>query len=570
MDRKNYIKNNLIFFLIFLLIGFSATSSLGGYSIQTNTQLLIKEPLGVPLNNGYIDAYWKFDECNGDILEDSSGHDYDGTIYGASWTTGYSGCALEFDGTDDYVDLDIHSKDIGFNKTDDLIFSLRFWSTSSQGGIMYCLAGSKHVPEALIQLCSNGSILFKVWTTVCGIACFSNENRNDGVWHNLIIYVNGITAKPTIEIYIDGDLEGRVTKWLCEIENDDFRYGKIGRRAYENEGYFPGLIDEFKIIKYPDGNDQNPPEVSGPTSGYPGVEYDFTFVTYDPEDDQIELYIDWGNGDIWDWFGPFDSGEEVVIGYTYEEKGTYEIRAKSRDYWDDSYWSDPHKIKIGNAPPGIPTINGPTNGVIDVSYDYTIYAIDPDGDDVLYLIDWGDGTTSEWDGPHPSGQPIIISHSWSSPGTYNIKGKAKDEFGEEGDWSDIITVEILDNEKPTVPTISGPIRGNPGKTYTFTFTSSDSDGEDISYFIRWGDGTETNWSAYQPSGKSYSDSHQWDEKRVYTIEAKAKDINNAESEWGKFIISMPRFTKLQNTFLYRLFDDFSAIYLLFRQIIGLL
>ena len=309
MARKNYLKNNLVFLIIFLLIGFFTTSSLEGYSIQTSTQPLGKDPMGVPLNNAYVDSYWKFDECSGNVLEDSSGNDYDGIIYGASWTTGYSSCALDFDGNDDYVDLDIHAENLGFNKTDDLIFSLWFRSTSSDCSIMYCLAGTQHVPEALIQLCTNGSILFKVWTTVCGIACYSDENRNDGAWHHVEIYFNGITANPTIEIYIDDEPEGSVTKWLCEIENTDFKYGKIGRRAYEDEGYFDGTIDEIKIIKYPGGNRQNPPEISGPTSGYPGVEYDFTFVTDDDEEDDIWLHIVWDDGKETDWIGPYESGE---------------------------------------------------------------------------------------------------------------------------------------------------------------------------------------------------------------------------------------------------------------------
>ena len=552
------------------MVVFSATSCLGEYFIQTSIQSVEKEPMGFPLNNEYVDAFWKFDECSGDVLEDSSGNDYDGTIYGASWITRNSGCALDFDGNDDYVDLDIHAEDIGFNKTDDLIFSLWFWTTSSNSGIIYCLAGSQHVPEALIQLCSNGSILFKVWTTVCGMACYSAENRNDGTWHHVEIYFNGITANPTIDIYIDGELEGSVKKWLCGIENDDFKYGKIGRRAYEDEGYFNGLIDDIKIIKYPGGNRQNPPEVSGPTSGYPGEELVYSFVTYDPEEDDVELYIDWGDGDFDDWFGPFQSGEEVNVSHSWEEKGTYIIKAKSKDYWDDSYWSDPLEVKIGNAPPAAPIINGATLGVVDICLDYTIVTTDPDNDDVLYFMEWGDGTTSQWDGPHPSGSLITLNHTWSYPGTYNIKGKAKDIYGDESGWSDIITVTILDNDPPTIPIINGPNNGRPGATYTFSFISSDPDGEDISYYIRWGDETVTDWTAFHVSGESYSESHKWDEKGKYTIEAKAKDIHGAESNWGTLTINMPRYKNLQNTLLLRLWDGFLNEFPSFRYIFGLI
>ncbi len=49
-------------------------------------------------------AYWNFDENTGSTAKDSAGNN-DGTIYGASWTTGISGSALSFDGTNDYINF---------------------------------------------------------------------------------------------------------------------------------------------------------------------------------------------------------------------------------------------------------------------------------------------------------------------------------------------------------------------------------------------------------------------------------------------------------------------------------
>ena len=41
-------------------------------------------------------------------------------------------------------------------------------------------------------------------------------------------------------------------------------------------------------------------------------------------------------------------------------------------------------------------------------------ATDPDGDNVLYYIDWGDGTNSGWLGPYPSGQQASAQKTWSA------------------------------------------------------------------------------------------------------------------------------------------------------------
>jgi parallel beta-helix repeat protein len=50
-------------------------------------------------------ALYHFNEGSETFASDSSGNHKDGTIYGAKWTTGISGKALEFDGDGDYVEL---------------------------------------------------------------------------------------------------------------------------------------------------------------------------------------------------------------------------------------------------------------------------------------------------------------------------------------------------------------------------------------------------------------------------------------------------------------------------------
>jgi hypothetical protein len=260
--QNNLYKTITVWSIIFLFIGLSATSSISGdirISKQSN-----ENPETLPLNNDYVLAYWKFDEGSGTILEDSSGHDYDGTINGATWVTGHSGYALDFDGANDYVALDTYSEQLGMNKTDDLIYSLWFKTTSNEDGLIYSMSDSWNTqnPEFSIQSCSNGSILFKVWTNQCGITLYSSGSYNNGTWHHLYIIYRGSTSKPTVELYVNNDPGDEITEWLCEIEHDEFKRAKIGRRAVDATKHFDGAIDEFKIIKYPGGNEQNPPEIS--------------------------------------------------------------------------------------------------------------------------------------------------------------------------------------------------------------------------------------------------------------------------------------------------------------------
>ncbi len=95
-------------------------------------------------------------------------------------------------------------------------------------------------------------------------------------------------------------------------------------------------------------------------------------------------------------------------------------------------------LNIDNSP-GSPTITGPPSGKVGTEYEYTFVTSDPDGNDVYYFIDWGDGTSSNWLGPFNSGEGIDVKHAWAEKGTYTIKAKAKDVHNAESDWG---TLEV--------------------------------------------------------------------------------------------------------------------------------
>jgi hypothetical protein len=97
--------------------------------------------------------------------------------------------------------------------------------------------------------------------------------------------------------------------------------------------------DEF-LVWYNHANPPAPPTVTGPTSGRAGVSYDYTFVTSDPDDDDVKFYIDWGDNHTEKWIGPYASGEEVSLNHTWVEQGTYTIQVKAEDKGHyESNWS---------------------------------------------------------------------------------------------------------------------------------------------------------------------------------------------------------------------------------------
>ncbi len=99
-----------------------------------------------------------------------------------------------------------------------------------------------------------------------------------------------------------------------------------------------------------------------------------------------------------------------------------------------------------NAPnkPVRPT--GETEGILDEEYTFTTSTIDQEGDQVYYKWDWGD-ETSGWLGPYNSGETCEASHIWDTEGSYNIKVKAKDQYGDESPWSDPLSISMPKKKK---------------------------------------------------------------------------------------------------------------------------
>jgi len=82
------------------------------------------------------------------------------------------------------------------------------------------------------------------------------------------------------------------------------------------------------------------PQINGPTSGKTDEEYDYTFLSIDPTDDNVFYYIDWGDGELEEWIGPYNAGEEITISHSWDQDGSYSIRAKAKDdKGEESEWA---------------------------------------------------------------------------------------------------------------------------------------------------------------------------------------------------------------------------------------
>ena len=144
-------------------------------------------------------------------------------------------------------------------------------------------------------------------------------------------------------------------------------------------------------------------------------------------------------GEIIDYHWDFGDGETSsgpITSHVYNETGIFTLTLNITDSKNNNA-SATSKVWVqeSNNGPSIPIINGQTTGEYWKKYNYKIYSEDPDGNELLYFIDWGDGKTEEWIGPFASGEEITVAHTWYSKGNFDVRVKVRDPFNVESDWA---------------------------------------------------------------------------------------------------------------------------------------
>jgi subtilisin family serine protease len=184
-------------------------------------------------------AHWKFDEGSGDIAYDSAGNN-DGTIYGATWTTGKIGnFSLMFDGQSDYVDTPM-------NLDLSQAWTVCIWIKSNEmtpGGI-YNLGGSYDGGKIKIESRDDyayGGFRFRYADSGDGHV-ISTPVVNEGGWHHIVWQQDGGSVGSTYAVYVDGEIVAAKTVPTSKYAVVPFRIARGG-----SAGYYNGTLDDVRI-----------------------------------------------------------------------------------------------------------------------------------------------------------------------------------------------------------------------------------------------------------------------------------------------------------------------------------
>ncbi len=253
-----------------------------------------------------------------------------------------------------------------------------------------------------------------VWSS--GQYAFVNWAGHGSAYASYIMYSTGEAFVSTsICSYLNDDYPAIVFADACS--NSDTDYDNIGQMMLQRGAI--GFLGATKVA-YGSGAWSQPSDGSSQSLDY----YFTTRVTS----------------------GSYTQGEahQWALTYMYTHGLWYQVKYEMFEW--GALWGNPNlgmAPVVTNYPPETPVQpSGIVQGLPDVQYEFSGSTTDPDGDNLLYMFDWGDETNSGWLGPYASGETCMDSHIWSSSGGYDVKVKAKDTNDAESDWSGSLYVAI--------------------------------------------------------------------------------------------------------------------------------
>jgi len=187
---------------------------------------------------------WRFDEGSGTTATDSWGTN-NGTINGASYTTDaeIGTHALDFDGTDDYVDFGTPS--ILQDFISDNTFSVAMWVKPRDLGTLQTLFGNRDNDGLLVRVQSDGS--FGAYIQVSGSADSASTSTLTADTYQHVTAVRDGSGAAGWTLYVDGseDTTPNLDQGASGVTGDGEVL--IGQQPAGANRQYDGIIDDPRV-----------------------------------------------------------------------------------------------------------------------------------------------------------------------------------------------------------------------------------------------------------------------------------------------------------------------------------
>ncbi|MBN2374830.1 MAG: LamG domain-containing protein [Sedimentisphaerales bacterium] len=180
-------------------------------------------------------AYWNFDDGAGSTALDSVGSNH-GTVSGAQWVSGHTNGALNFDGSNDYVEVNEDSTLQGLGAS---IFSMSAWIYPTAVNSTYSIVRND---QDYIMFILNGKLRGEAFKSN---TLYHEETGSNTIASNTWCHVAVVWDGADFQMYINGTLHPSTTSHYSYTMHPHPLW--IGRSSEYNEP-FPGSIDEVVIF----------------------------------------------------------------------------------------------------------------------------------------------------------------------------------------------------------------------------------------------------------------------------------------------------------------------------------
>jgi hypothetical protein len=227
----------------------SANAGAIRYSSATNTPSYCNGSAWTPFGDATCPAFglvarWTMEEGSGTTIADSIGGGGTGTLTnGPTWTTGRSGNGINFDGTNDYVNVPVNST---LNTTSNTTISAWFKADVT--------TGTRRI-VALPASESGGTEKYALYITANTLRGAVRVNGSDvnlstaftdtASWHNAVLVFSD--DYDSVSLYLDGVLKtfsASVSGSIASNTNGNFQIGRYGPTYGQ---YFDGVIDDVRV-----------------------------------------------------------------------------------------------------------------------------------------------------------------------------------------------------------------------------------------------------------------------------------------------------------------------------------
>ena len=211
-----------------------------------------------------------------------------------------------------------------------------------------------------------------------------------------------------------------------------------------------------------------------PASGPAPLTVEFSAAGLDPDGDEL----------TYRWEFPDGSAFGSNVTRTLRTPGPFTAKVTVTD-GDGNSASDEVTVTVGEPDSSPPEIieAGADDTEGPAPHDVLFHAVaeDPDGGDLTYLWDFGDGGSAFGD---------EVEHTYLEPGSYTATVTVTDETGEEATSEIEITVtDPPGNRPPEVEAAAAPASGKAPLEVLLTAQGSDPDGDVLTYRWDFGDGS---------------------------------------------------------------------------------